>query len=352
MAGVRPAGNPEKELERKLANSINGVTPGLCLQVYVKGKKKADLRIGKTFPLYDWASLTKIMFTTSVTMRLHDEKKIPLRKRVDQILPWFPSQEITVKHLLTHSASLTWWRPYYKKLKSTDSTEQRWQKIEGWMAKQEKPRSAEKAIYSDLDFFTLGRLLEELGEASLEDLWLKQKQKMPLDKVDFNLNNKPKYQRKLYAPTEECPWRGKVLRGEVHDDNAWALGGIAPHAGLFGPINSLSKWGLEIRKGFLGKKNLLATPETVQKFTRRQVPSKVGDWGLGFMLPTKGSASCGHLFSPRSFGHTGFVGTSLWFDPRRDILVNILSNRVYPSRQNKKFISLRPEIHNWIAELF
>jgi CubicO group peptidase (beta-lactamase class C family) len=182
-------------------------------------------------------------------------------------------------------------------------------------------------------------------------VWSEIRDRLGFDDVDFHRGNRPLFPRKLYAPTEKDEWRKKTLQGEAHDENTWSLGGVAPHAGLFGPIEELSRWGLLLRRAMRGEKsNAFPSPQTVAKFTKRAIPKARGDWALGFMMPTKGSASCGPLFSPKSVGHTGFTGTSLWYDPTQDLLVTILSNRVHPTRENREFLQLRPKIHTWIAE--
>jgi CubicO group peptidase (beta-lactamase class C family) len=126
---------------------------------------------------------------------------------------------------------------------------------------------------------------------------------------------------------------------------------VAPHAGLFATPEAVSDWGLKLRQAVLKDSQRFGDPKMARRFVTRQIPPSRGDWGLGFMKPTKGRASCGRYFSQKSFGHTGFTGTSLWMDPIRDVLVVILSNRVHPTRDNKSFLSLRPKIHDWICEL-
>ena len=168
--------------------------------------------------------------------------------------------------------------------------------------------------------------------------------------MHFNENNKPTFSIDKYAPTENCPWRRQIIQGEVHDENAWALGGVAPHAGLFGSVGAVSEWALWFRQEFYGSKSQWADAQLVQKFTERCFPTKKGDWSLGFMLPTPGSASCGRYFSPLSFGHTGFTGTSFWMDPEKDLMVILLSNRIHPVRSNELFKKARPQIHDWICE--
>jgi CubicO group peptidase (beta-lactamase class C family) len=161
--------------------------------------------------------------------------------------------------------------------------------------------------------------------------------------------NQPQFAKARYAPTEFDRIRGGIMQGEVHDENAWSLRGVAPHAGLFGTIDDLSEFGLAVRKALAGKRSFVSE-KTAHRFSRRSVPRSRGDWALGWMMPSRPQSSCGQYFSSRSIGHTGFTGTSLWYDPKRDLLVTILSNRVYPTRENREFVSLRPMLHNFVVE--
>jgi CubicO group peptidase (beta-lactamase class C family) len=134
------------------------------------------------------------------------------------------------------------------------------------------------------------------------------------------------------APTEIDPWRGRLLRGEVHDENAFALGGIAPHAGLFGTALDLARFAQMLLNGGVYAQHRIVSRETLERFTRRAgIPDS--SRALGWDTPSSGSSS-GTLFSPRSFGHTGFTGTSLWIDPDRQLFVILLTNRVHPTRDN------------------
>ena len=136
----------------------------------------------------------------------------------------------------------------------------------------------------------------------------------------------------------------------VHDENAWSIGGIAPHAGLFGGISDLESYGFLLRNIYLGRWNKLISAETLSLFAKRSLPKNCGDWGLGFMLPSLKGSSAGDLMSRKSIGHTGFTGTSFWMDLEKDLFVSLLSNRVHPTRDNKGFVRLRPMIHNWVVE--
>ena len=140
------------------------------------------------------------------------------------------------------------------------------------------------------------------------------------------------------------------MRAEVHDENTWALGGISTHSRLFGSIEDVSAFGLNVRSQLQGIARYQVRQKTAQLFAARAIPVEMGDWAMGYMMPTLDGASCGPHFSILSIGHTGFTGTSFWYDPRHDLLVLILSNRIQYGRENKSFIQLRPKIHNWIFE--
>lgn len=357
----------ERKFLVKMGDEYKKATPGLKIQAFHKGKKVLDVALGKTYEIYDWASLTKIVFTTSALMSRFDEGSWRLNDPIHKWVPWFPEESTwQVRDLLTHSAGLTWWYPFYKQVtKKTDqrtSPEAAWEIFEGILRrrilsdfKKKGPRSlkrhALKSVYSDLDFFVLGLTLEAIAGAPLYEIWSELREKMNLSQTDFHRGNRCPSVHRNVAPTEDCAWRGKVLKGEVHDQNTWALRGVAPHAGLFGPIDDLSRWGLLLRASLKGSpRKGFVSEQTARLFTKRALPRTRGDWALGFMMPSKGTASCGPRFSADSVGHTGFTGTSLWYDPRKDLLVTILSNRVHPTVENIEIRNLRPLIHNWIAE--
>lgn len=367
----------EHRFLEKLGNQWETATPGFCVQAFHKGKKIVDVEVGETFEIYDFASLTKILFSTTTLMFFHDQKKFKLTDPVSKWIDWFPrSHPAQVKHLLSHSAGLLWWYPFYKDLqpltKDLKSPEEAWRVFEyllrermlgDWkkneaegIKKDRKPSSVfgfppVKAVYSDLDFFCLGLIIEALSGKDLYKSWQDVRERVGLESTDFHRNNKPKGSLKKFAPTEDCAWRKKVLVGEVHDQNTWALRGVAPHAGLFGPIEDLSRYGLMLREVMRGKKvRGFPSVETVKKFTSRSIPKSLGDWALGFTMPSKEGATCGPKFAPSSVGHTGYTGTSLWYDPKKDLLITLLSNRIHPTDENKTFRLLRPKIHTWIVE--
>ncbi len=325
------------------------ITPGLVIEVHSKGRKRAHLRLGETYTYYDLASLTKILFTASSAIAYFSSQPAELRSPIRDYLPWWKHQTTPID-LLTHTAGLAWWKPYYKSLKGPMQPELRWNQLLNKL-KRVRPSPTTKAVYSDLDLWMLGAFLEGALGRPLLELWQDVQHRLKLGDVFFHPGNKPKFARKLYAPTEDCAWRKRVLQGEVHDENTWSLAGVAPHAGLFGSIEAVSDWGLKLRAAVLQNSTAFGDPQMVRHFVGRRISRARGDWGLGFMKPSVPKASCGRHFSRKSFGHTGFTGTSLWMDPVQDLLVVILSNRVYPTRANTRFQQLRAPLHDWICEL-
>ncbi len=343
----------EKSFLKKLGDEFLPATPGLQLQAFQGGRKKIDIAVGRTYDYYDWASLTKIIFSASLLMRLQDEKKLSLASPIQSQLSWYRKPH-TLKNLLSHSAGLIWWKPYYEEIDMSLKPQERFSQLQKIISSSpifDDKRGRHQAVYSDLDLFILSFYYSQVTGQTLEELWSEQKDRLSFKSTDFNVLNRPIFKREKYAPTENSPWRKKIMQGEVHDENTWALGGIAPHAGLFGEIGELSQWGLKLRRGMRGDdvKNF-ATSKTILKFTKRAILKSQGDWACGFMMPTKGKASCGKYFAAQSVGHTGFTGTSLWYDPKNDLLVTILSNRVHPTRENNEFAKLRPMLHNWVVE--
>lgn len=343
--------SPQSAFKRKVKENAEWVAraaPGFKIQVFEKGRRRINYAFGKTYPYYDLASLTKIIFTASLFGRAIDEGILKPGELVTKYWPECEGVNVPIERLFTHTAGLPWWLPIYKKLKGPRIPEYRWAE-HGRIVRKVKRGNSKKAVYSDVDLFVLGHLLTRATGKSLSQAWSYLSEPGLTGTMHFNAPER-KFPKGKYAPTEKCAWRKRVLQGEVHDENAWALGGIAPHAGLFGTINDVSRWGLELRACFKGKPNNLMEPKTLKRFVKRRTKPSVGDWGWLFMKPSKGRASCGRYFSAAAFGHTGFTGTSLWYDPRKDILIVILSNRVHPTRKNREFVALRPKLHDWAVE--
>lgn len=340
----------EKKLQDFFDEKLTGVTPGLKLQAYSKGELVIDCEWGKVYPVYDLASLTKIIFTTAVIMNWFDQKAMDLEDEVSSILNWYSYQN-KIQDLLTHTAGNVFWLPIYQSIDIDSSLEIRFEQLQDVLANY-KPGDKSKSVYSDIDFLILLFILETIEQKTISEIWDDFNETHYGD-FSFYMNplSSSSYKVEDFAPTENCPWRKKLMQGQVHDQNAWSLGGVSTHAGLFSDIKSLSQWGLRLREILKNNKTSFVTPGTLKKFVTRAIPREKGDWGLGFMLPTLGSASCGQYFSENSFGHTGFTGTSLWIDPENDWVVSILSNRVNISVESKAFPGLRGSIHDKVISL-
>lgn len=339
----------EKYFLEQLQTLPKKVAPGFVMQAYHHGKLFLDVEWGEIYKYYDLASLTKILFTVPWVMKAVEDKKIKLSDPVDKYIPWYP-HATPIQKLLTHTAGNDWWQPFYKSLDLQAGREAQKNQLRALLKAQSPSKNVNKAIYSDIDFLLLGFLIESVYEKEWSVLAEELFTEFGIaDKIFFHENNKPVFPKKNYAPTEQCSWRKEHLQGQVHDENTWALGGVAPQAGLFGSIQGVSQWGLHIRQILLGKSDWLSA-STLKKFVSRAIPAEQGDWGLGFVIPTVGSSSSGQYFSPQSFGHTGFTGTSFWYDPEIDLFVTILSNRVSPTRKNEEFKKWRPRLHDWAVE--
>ena len=342
--------NQENKLAGRIQAALPGVTPGVVLRVYHRGQLVHDIRVSETYRIYDLASLTKIIFTQQAMMQAFDLGQWNLRTRVAEILEDFPDQRVEIRELLTHSSGIEWWKPFYLAIDPALP----WREKRVWLYEQLKQaefKRTGKSVYSDLGFMLLGFILERLGNTSLLELWATIKSGVyPQTALEFHVDNKTSIGLDQFAPTEDCVWRKELLCGQVHDENAFALGGISSHAGLFGGMEDMAAFGLNLRAQLRGDANLYVRQETARLFAARAVPPETGDWALGYMLPSPEGASCGRHFSAASIGHTGFTGTSVWYDPQRDLLVLILSNRVRYGRDSKAFLQLRPKIHDWIVE--
>lgn len=334
-------------------DEILSTTPSFHVRAFHAGQQAIDVAIGESFKFYDIASLTKIVYTTTRIMELVDQSMLDLDVDLKEYLGESYSGDSSLRRLLTHSAGHGWWKAFYEELLKDPTanhsidTKLQWQKMEKLLKNPEQEKEPDQFVYSDIDFLLLGWVLRAKLQTSLEDDFQRFKKRWGLENTFFSVNNICPIDSENVAPTEYSEWREKRMQGQVHDENTYALGGVSSHAGLISTMDDLSRWALKIRAALLGEGPL--SQKTMEQFSIRQTDPLKGDWGLGFMKPTKGSASCGRLFSPSSFGHTGFTGTSIWFDPEQDIIAICLSNRVYLGRDLKGFVKLRPKIHDAIV---
>ncbi|MEQ1896405.1 MAG: serine hydrolase domain-containing protein [Vicinamibacterales bacterium] len=288
---------------------------------------------------FDLASLTKVLATTLCAMQCVDGGALHLDDRVSAHLPEWALQDrqsVTVEDLLTHCSGLPAYLPFFRMLRGTGPVTSAIASTPFAYA----PRTA--SLYSDLGFILLGTLLERLRSRSLADQFRSLARALAVgDSIGFH---PPRSMTPVIAPTEQDPWRGRLLAGEVHDENAWAMGGVAGHAGLFGTaeaVGVIARHLLQILDGRAG----LFSGDTTARFTarRREIPGSSRAVGWDTMLPT---SSCGGRMSGTAFGHTGFTGTSLWLDPERGLYAVLLTNRVHPTRSNDAITRVRPAFHD------
>jgi len=355
-----------QEVSRLLEHAVHaGYFPGGVLAVGHRGALVYEAVAGEAAILperrpmtldtiFDLASLTKPLATTTALMLLVDGGQVELEAPIATYIPAYPSggaSSPTLRQLLCHCAGLPAWRPYYQAIDPTWPPHERRHAV--YAALHREPLVAKPGTtvqYSDAGFILLGELVETLSGMAL-DQFCQQEIFAPLhlDGLHFPGLTRPRAAGRGYASTEHCPWRGRVLEGEVHDENAWIMGGGAGHAGLFGTARQVWRFAQSLLDGRQGQPWLVSMP-TLQTFTRRQEAPAGTTWGLGWDTPTLGHSSAGQFFSPTSFGHLGFTGTSVWIDPTQQVIVVCCTNRVHPSRQRQGIRTFRPLIHDAVMQ--
>ncbi|MCE1187574.1 MAG: serine hydrolase [Ignavibacteria bacterium] len=295
-----------------------------------------------TTTLFDLASVTKVIATTTAAMLLVDQKKLTLDARVTDYLPEFGingKQNITIRNLLLHNSGLPPFKKFYETCHDAAET---WKEI---YSSGLDYTPGTKSVYSDLGIITLGKVIEKITHQSLS-VYCKERIFTPLGmaSTQFQPGSNLKV---LCAPTEyDSYWRKRQLQGEVHDETSAMLGGIAGHAGLFSNAQDLEKLinVLLMHGRFNGQ--IFIDSTTVELFTNKADP--LSSRGLGWDTKSDKGSSAGSLMSSRSFGHTGYTGTSVWADKANNCAVILLTNRVYPTRNNTKIIKFRPVLHDTV----
>ncbi|MBS2027930.1 MAG: serine hydrolase [Deltaproteobacteria bacterium] len=374
-----------------------GAFPGGACAIYLRGEKlhlsaAGDAQLvpapvaATTDTLYDLASLTKVLATTTLTAVLAGEGKLQLDELVRKQLPAFArggKARITVRDLLAHRSGLPAWKPYFKLAQDdagaaplfagsrSPNAVQRARTLVSTAALEELPERepGQAAIYSDVGFIILGLLLEQAGGASLDalahekvfrPLGLKTLHFRPLDArklpafdaIAATGLRRPREpaagQEGLFTPGEV----GEARPGQVDDDNAFALGGVAGHAGLFGAAQDVARLGALILEELDGAGRL--APQAVwTELATRDGTTPGSTRALGFDTPSLEGSSAGSKLGrgPRgALGHTGFTGTSLWLDRDRQLAVALLTNRVHPDRSRTGIVAFRPRFHDAVAD--
>ena len=284
--------------------------------------------------LWDLASLTKVVGTTSAMIRLVAEGRVELDAPVQRYLPRWSvpgAERVSIRHLLLHTAGLRAHRPLY--LETADPAGARAQVYATTLDTVPGART----VYSDLGIILLGDVIESITGEPI-DAYLKRTVFEPLGMHETMFSPPPELLPRI-APTEIDPWRGRHVRGEVHDENALRLGGVAPHAGLFSSAHDLARFArMYLNHGRLDTVRVLDSA-TIALFTRaadRSFSTRALGWDTA-----DGRNSGGSMMSDRAFGHTGFTGTSIWIDPAADVFVLLLTNRVNPTRANMRIARVR-----------
>lgn len=369
----------------------SGLFPGAVLTVATGGEVVFEAAWGgvthvpwsarvSPVTVYDLASLTKPLATALSAMALVKRGKLHLDDTLGSFISEVPSDkiQISVRHLLGHTSGLPAHRPFYEKLThlAPDSRPQEMKKL--LLAESLVSAPGKQAGYSDLGFMLLGWVIESLTGKSLADA----AQELVFGPLDVKglcfplistrtigkISSKPPFingERKdlrdgcckgLVAPTEVCPFRKRVVCGEVNDLNAWVVGGISGHAGLFGTAGSVAKLLLRLIDIYKGRVSVPDFPKGVlQEFWRIQGPGTGNTWALGFDTPSRSGSSAGSGFSPRSIGHLGFTGTSFWMDLEHEILVVLLANRTFPKADREsqaKMRQFRPLLHDLVRKIW
>jgi CubicO group peptidase (beta-lactamase class C family) len=313
---------------------------------------------------FDLASLTKVLATTPLVLSAIQRGQLGLDTSVSRVLEGYAGQgrdAVTVRMLLDHSSGLPAWRPYYEEVRSAGDGS--WpatlhgQAAVRRMAAAETPEAppGRRALYSDIGFILLDWVLDRVCGQPTDGLfleWLAKPLRLAsLFFVDLKVPDLAARARqgRAFAATERCPWRNRTLVGEVHDDNTYTMGGVSGQAGLFGTVDDVAAVADAWLQSLLSGGEFFDSRLVAQFWTKSAVPDSTRALGFDTLSPRDSQAGAG--FGPRTVGHLGFTGTSLWIDPDRELIVVLLTNRVHPTRANDAIKRFRPALHERVAEL-
>ncbi len=344
--------------------TAEGIFPGGVLLAGVKGKivyheavGYADLfsrRKMTTQTLFDLASLTKPLATALALFALHQEERLGLDQPAAEFVTAFHKKgknRITLRHLLAHESGLPAYRPYYLELSRIPFLKRKSHLRDLLAAEKLESPPGTRTLYSDLGFMVLEWVVEAVSGKPL-DIFLE----TTLYGNVFSSGGKGLFfpgtahaiGHESAAATEFCPWRNRVMIGQVHDENAHVVGGVAGHSGLFGTAVDVFKLLTRLLGAFHGRD---AAPLFSGKLLKEAFsPDAPGKRALGFDTPSPEGPSCGRHFSSNTVGHLGFTGTSFWVDLDREAAVILLTNRIHPTRKNEKIRIFRPLLHDTVME--
>ena len=357
-----------------LSQAMGTTTPAAQLVIHHQGALVHQVALGfldpetKTRPtnhdtLFDLASLTKL-FTTTAFMTLVEEGKVSVDDPVRSALPEFSgmrpiqpyenpmdwgktvsvteqtgtvdADKVTFRNLLAHDSGLPAWRAFKDQPDASSAIRLALDTFFSYP-------TGERVVYSDVGLILLGLAVSRLAGSPLDET-IYQRVTKPLGLSAHFRPAAPLSSTENIAPTEFCKWRQRRIVGEVHDESAWRLGGVAGHAGMFAHASDVATFG----QSFLGAS--LLRRETISEMTRLQAELENTRRGLGFALWSPDPEASSHPFSRATFGHTGFTGTCLWIDPERALVVALLTNDVYGGREGRGIAGLRVQIHQAIVE--
>jgi CubicO group peptidase (beta-lactamase class C family) len=364
----RAGEDARRELMRFLETGVHGgVFPGAVASVGQLNGVKAEHVVacagllepgGAPVELstpYDLASLTKPVVAT-LALRLKQSCVIDFARPVQHWLPELSGSAAgaeSLEQLLSHRAGLSPWGGLFRDVpQGLDADARRAHMLRDAASRVADEPRASGSVYSDLGYLVAGAALSRAGGAALDEL-VRREVTEPLgisDQLFYAASLSDSERDALIlrvAPTEQCSDRGRVVRGEVHDENCFAYGGIAGHAGLFGTAQAVLCLGLEMLRVLAGRSAFLERDLLAWALAQR--PG--GGYVVGWDTKSREGSSAGARFSARSFGHLGFTGTSLWCDPERERCAVLLSNRVHPTRDNIAIRELRPRFHDLAADL-
>ncbi len=297
--------------------------------------------------LFDLASLTKVVATTTMAMLLYERGLLDLEAPVAAIVPEFTHDaekdprrhEVALRLLLAHSSGL----PAYEKLFLKARTREELLHAVVTMPLAANP--ATRTAYSDIGFILLGLALERLADESL-DRFCQREIFAPLAMTNTTFNPPTEIRANIPPTADDQSFRQRIIQGEVQDENASVLGGVAPQAGLFSTAEDLAKFA----HSMLSAGHPILRPETVALFTRRESAPPGTSRALGWDTPS-GASQSGKHFSPQSYGHLGYTGTSLWIDPTRQLSITLLTNRTWPDCSNHAIKQVRTRFHDAVIEV-
>jgi CubicO group peptidase (beta-lactamase class C family) len=301
--------------------------------------------------VFDLASLTKPLATALAVMVLIQAEQINLEQNLGDVLPAFKENEkcaIQIKQLLYHNSGLPDYRAYYRDLEHLPLSRRKHALRKLLVDEPLVYPVGSRVMYSDLGFMVLEWVVEHISGRRL-DRFVREMIYGPMGLNRLFFVDLQAGQRKgPFAATEHCPWRQEMLSGKVHDENAYVVGGIQGHAGLFGTAASVYTLLSALLCAYRGHHSSIPLEKDLVRLFFRRLPGS--DKALGFDVPAMKNSSCGRYFAKTSVGHLGFTGTSFWIDLERSIIVILLTNRVHPSRKNETIRIFRPKLHDAVMQ--